>query len=65
MGWVMAERGTPEFYRKEATRLALLAIEIADPMARIQMLEMASTFKHLAERADNVIPFPRQDRESA
>jgi hypothetical protein len=64
----LSERGTPEFYREEAARLALLALDASEPGIRLQMLEMAATFKRLADRAEdggNVIAFPKAQRESA
>jgi len=63
----MAERNTAEFYREEAARLALFALDATSPGVRLQMLEMAATFKGLAERAEgsNVIQFPQHKRELA
>jgi hypothetical protein len=63
----MAERNTPEFYREEAARLALFALDASHPAVRLQMLEMAATFRRLAERAEgsNVIQFGRHKRELA
>lgn len=63
----MAERGTPEFYREEAARLTLLAVDATEPGIRLQMLEMAATFTRLAQRVEgsNVIAFPPQKQGSA
>jgi len=63
----MAKRGTPEFYREEVARLTLLALDATEPGIRLQMLEMAATFKKLAELTErsNAIQYPQQKRETA
>jgi hypothetical protein len=45
----MAEKGTPEFYRQEAHRVASLASTVTDPGIRLEMLRIAAGFKTLAE----------------
>jgi hypothetical protein len=67
----LAERGTPEFYRDQAIRLALAAIEVTDPAIRVHLLEMASAFRDLAKRAasvasnSNIKPAGERTQESA
>ena len=48
----LAERGTPEFYREQAARLAAIAADISDHSARLELLEIAAVFQRLAQRAD-------------
>jgi len=56
-GWGMtdsddlAERGTAEFYREQVSRLMRLAETMHDPATRIELLDIASVFQKLAERA--------------
>jgi hypothetical protein len=47
----LAEKGTPDFYRQEAERLAGLAAEVASPALRLEMLQIAASFLKLAEYA--------------
>jgi hypothetical protein len=47
----LAEKGTPEFYRQEAERIARLAMDARDPNLRLEMLEIAESFLKLAEHA--------------
>lgn len=45
----MPARGTPAFYREEAARLTLIACDIADPTTRLQLMEIAASFRKLAD----------------
>lgn len=45
----MVENGTPEFYRREAYRMADLACAVTDPALRFEMLRIAVSFKKLAD----------------
>jgi len=63
----MAKQGTPEFYRTEATRLALLALDATDPSTRLQILEIAASLKRLADyvasNRGQVMTFAPRERE--
>jgi hypothetical protein len=51
-GWsgdVLADKGTPEFYREQAIRLTGLAAAASTPEIRIELLEIAAVFQKLAE----------------
>lgn len=43
------ERRTPEFYREQAERLTRLADEALGLSLRLELLEMAASFRRLAE----------------
>jgi hypothetical protein len=45
----MAERGTPDFYREQAERLTYLAASAHEPATRLELLEIAATFRKLAD----------------
>jgi hypothetical protein len=48
----MAERrGTIEFYRDQVSRLVRLSENLTDPAARLELLEVATIFQRLADRA--------------
>ena len=47
----MAEKGTAEFYREQAIRIAAIAADTADSASRLQLLEIAAAFQRLADRA--------------
>ena len=50
MGGVeLPEKGTTEFYRAEAERIARLAEDVVDPTLRLEMLDIAAGFLKLAE----------------
>jgi hypothetical protein len=51
---ILTERGTPEFYREEAARLAALAALTSDHAAKLELLEIAAVFLRLAERVDSI-----------
>jgi hypothetical protein len=42
-------RGTPAFYREEAARLTLIACDVTDPTTRLELMEIAASFRKLAE----------------
>lgn len=46
----VAERGTAEFYREQATRLTRIAADTRTPDSKLELLEMAAVFLRLAER---------------
>jgi hypothetical protein len=47
----MAKRGTSQFYRDEAERLMALAAGSINPELRLELLQIAASFKKLADRA--------------
>lgn len=53
-----AEQGSPEFYRREATRLAQLAASAQDIAARLELLDFAAAFQKLAERGALMLNAP-------
>ena len=47
----LAERGTPEFYREQVSRLVQLAETMTDAATRIELLDIATVFQKLADRS--------------
>lgn len=45
----MPRKHSPAFYREEAARLTLIACDIADPTMRLELLELAGSFRRLAD----------------
>ena len=48
---VVAEKGSAEFYREQAIRITAIAVDTADNVSRLQLLEIAAAFQRLADRA--------------
>ena len=48
-GSELPTRGTPAFYREEAARLTLIACDMADPTTRLELMEIAASFRKLAD----------------
>jgi hypothetical protein len=63
-GWMVGQ-GTAAFYREQFARLALLAIDTRDPEAKLEILEIAASFKKLAEYADSHESLAAPAKESA
>jgi hypothetical protein len=61
----MAEKGTAAFYREQVVRLTLLAMETADSEAKLEILEIAASFKRLAEYAESHQSLAVPSKESA
>jgi len=47
----LAERGTAEFYREQVARIQQIAESLSDPAGRLELLDIASVFQKLADRA--------------
>lgn len=49
--WVpqLPTHGSPDFYREEAARLTLIACDVADPVTRLELMEIAASFRKLAD----------------
>jgi len=47
----LAERGTAEFYREQVARILQIAESLSDPAGRLELLDIASVFQKLADRA--------------
>ena len=47
----MPKTGSPTFYRQQAERLTFLAAETSSPATRLELLEIAASFRKLAEYA--------------
>lgn len=48
-GSELPTRGTPAFYREEAARLTLIACDVSDPVTRLELMEIAASFRKLAD----------------
>lgn len=51
------------FYREQAERLTFLAVETANPEARLELLEIAASFQKLADYAAGNNNSPTADEE--
>ena len=51
----LARRGTADFYREQVSRLLGLAASSPSPSARLELLDMATVFHKLAERAASTV----------
>jgi hypothetical protein len=51
----LAERGTPEFYREQVGRLMRLASESSNSGVRLELLDIATVFQKLADRAAAIV----------
>jgi hypothetical protein len=48
---MLADRDTPELYREQAARLTAMAAQAGTPERRLELLDMASVFRKLADHA--------------
>jgi hypothetical protein len=55
----VAERGPVEFYREQVARLLRVAEGLNDPAARLELLDVATVFQKMAERAEATVAVRR------